>query len=168
MAAETSDTTRDDDRARDRDEAGRARNARPRDALGRPLPRGAAGVPRVPDDATFTPDEALRQAQDLIDDGGFFHAHEVFEAVWKTCAPDERWLWRGLAQVAVGVTHVQRGNPSGAQALLRRGRDALDRPHAPYHVDLAGVVAFADRLLEDVGVGRHINTAGIGLTLRTR
>jgi hypothetical protein len=167
MAADTSDTTPVDG-ARDRDETGRARNARPRDALGRPLPRGAAGVPRVPDDATFTPDEALRRAQDLIDDGGFFHAHEVFEAVWKTCPPDERWLWRGLAQVAVGATHVQRGNPSGAQALLRRGRDALNRSCAPYDVDVAGVVAFADRLLEDVGAGRHIDTAGIGLTLRAR
>jgi hypothetical protein len=167
MAADTPDTTRDD-RARDRDETGRARNARQRDALGRPLPRGAVGVPRVPDDATFTPDEALRQAQDLIDGGGFFHAHEVFEAVWKTCPPDERWLWRGLAQVAVGVTHVQRGNPRGARALLRRGRDALNRPHGPYDVDVTGVVAFADRLLEDVGAGRHIDTAGIGLTLRAR
>ena len=29
---------------RDRDGAGRARNARPRDALGRPLPPGSAGV----------------------------------------------------------------------------------------------------------------------------
>ncbi|MBJ7386646.1 MAG: DUF309 domain-containing protein [Mycolicibacterium sp.] len=165
MAADTSDTTRDD-RARDRDETGRARNARPRDALGRPLPRGSAGVPRVPDDATFTPDEALRQAQDLIDGGGFFHAHEVFEAVWKTCPPDERWLWRGLAQVAVGVTHVQRGNPSGARALLQRGRDALTHPHAPYDVDVAGVVAFADRLLENVGAGDHVDTAGFTLRVR--
>ena len=28
---------------RDRDEAGRAKNSRPRDASGRPLPRGATG-----------------------------------------------------------------------------------------------------------------------------
>jgi hypothetical protein len=167
MAADTPDTTRGD-RARDRDETGRARNARPRDALGRPLPRGAVGVPRVPDDATFTPLEALRLAQDLIDGGGFFHAHEVFEAVWKTCRPDERWLWRGLAQVAVGVTHLQRGNPSGAQALLRRGRDALDRPHAPYDVDVAGIVRFVDRLLADLDANRRIDTTDIGFTLRAR
>jgi hypothetical protein len=152
--------------ARDRDETGRARNARPRDALGRPLPRGATGVPRVPDDATFTPAEGLARAQELIDGGSFFHAHEVLEAVWKACPPDERWLWRGLAQVAVGVTHVQRGNPSGAQALLRRGREALDRPHAPHGVDVAGIVAVTDRLLEDLAVGRHVDTADIALTLR--
>ena len=35
---------------RERDDQGRARNARPRDGLGRPLPRDAEGVPRVPDE----------------------------------------------------------------------------------------------------------------------
>ncbi|MYW74515.1 DUF309 domain-containing protein, partial [Pseudonocardia sp. SID8383] len=34
-------------RSRDRDDRGRARNARPRDAAGRPLPHGAPGVGRV-------------------------------------------------------------------------------------------------------------------------
>ncbi|MCZ9345950.1 DUF309 domain-containing protein, partial [Streptomyces sp. TRM76130] len=34
---------------RDRDDEGRARNARPRDGLGRPLPYGADGVPRQPE-----------------------------------------------------------------------------------------------------------------------
>jgi hypothetical protein len=71
-----------------------------------------------------------------------------------------------LAQVAVGVTHLQRGNPSGAQALLRRGRDALDRACAPHGVDVVGVVAFADRLLEELGAGHRIDTADIGFTLR--
>jgi hypothetical protein len=33
-------------------------------------------------------------------------------------------------------------------------------------VDVAAVVAFADRLLEDMGAGHHIDTAGIGFTLR--
>ena len=35
---------------RDRDESGRPRNSRPRDALGRVLPPGSEGVARVPDD----------------------------------------------------------------------------------------------------------------------
>ena len=35
---------------RDRDQAGRPRQARPRDALGRPLPYGAAGVEPVPEE----------------------------------------------------------------------------------------------------------------------
>ncbi len=63
--------------ARDRDAAGRARNARPRDGLGRPLPRGAAGDERIPDDLVLPPPEALRLAQQLLDEGRPFHAHEV-------------------------------------------------------------------------------------------
>jgi hypothetical protein len=122
----------------------------------------------VPDDATFTPDEALPLVQDLVDAGNFFHAHEVLEAVWKTCPPEERWLWRGLAQVAVGVTHVQRGNVRGARALLVRGREALNRPVAPHGVDVAGVVAYADRLVEDLDADRHVDAGNAGFRLRAQ
>ena len=52
---------------RDRDAAGRAHNARPRDALGRPLPRGAAGDERIPDDLVLPPAESLSLAQRLLE-----------------------------------------------------------------------------------------------------
>src|SRR6516164_8129015 len=69
---------------RDRDAAGRARNARPRDALGRPLPRGATGDERIPDDLVLPPGESLQLAQELVDADRPFHAHEVLEASWKS------------------------------------------------------------------------------------
>jgi hypothetical protein len=107
---------------RDRDAAGRARNARPRDELGRPLPRTAAqDVPRVPDDLVVSPAEAAALGGQLLAAGRPFHAHEVFEAAWKSAPEPDRELWRGLAQIAVGLTHARRGNASGALALLRRG-----------------------------------------------
>ncbi|MEU6034389.1 DUF309 domain-containing protein [Actinomadura sp. NPDC047616] len=127
---------------RDRDEAGRPRNARPRDAYGRPLPRDAVGVPTMPDDLSFTPAEALTEAQRLLDADRPFHAHEVLEAAWKAAEEPERELWRGLAQVAVGITHLRRGNTQGAKALLTRAADRLE-PYAsdpPHGVDVAGVV----------------------------
>ncbi|HEX9355509.1 MAG TPA: DUF309 domain-containing protein [Streptosporangiaceae bacterium] len=132
---------RDPGAARDRDPAGRPRNARPRDALGRPLPRGAAGADRVPDDLALAPAEALALAQHLLDTGRPFHAHEVLEASWKQAPDAERELWRGLAQIAVGLTHAQRGNARGAVALLRRGAErvggyAADPPHG---IDAAGI-----------------------------
>jgi uncharacterized protein len=108
--------------ARDRDPAGRARNARPRDELGRPLPRST--VPdglRIPDDLVISPAEAAALGGQLLAEGRPFHAHEVFEAAWKTAAEPDRELWRGLAQIAVGLTHARRGNARGAVALLRRG-----------------------------------------------
>lgn len=133
---------------RDRDEAGRARNSRPRDAAGRPLPRGSTGVERPPEDVVLTADEALAQAQDLLDAGQPFAAHEVLEGAWKAAATDQRELWRGLAQLAVGLTHAQRGNARGAAALLDRGQDHLRRwvGAPPAGLDLAGLAAHAEVL----------------------
>jgi len=133
---------------RERDPRGRPQNARPRDGLGRPLPRGATGVPRVPEDVALPPAEALAEAQRLLDAGMPFHAHEVLEGTWKAAPEPERALWQGLAQLAVGLTHALRGNRTGATALLRRGRDAVagyaaDPPHG---VDVTGLVAWADAL----------------------
>ncbi|MER7006800.1 DUF309 domain-containing protein [Dactylosporangium sp. NPDC000555] len=132
------------DRDRDRDAAGRARNARPRDELGRPLPRGAAGVPTMPDVLPVTPDEALEQAQRLLDEGRPFHAHEVLEAAWKAAPDAERELWRGLAQLAVGLTHARRGNAAGAARLLARAALRIEayRDDPPHGIDVDGLVAF--------------------------
>jgi uncharacterized protein len=79
----------------------------------------------MPENMAFTPAEAVRLAQRLIDDGRPFHAHEVLEATWKSSPADERALWKGLAQIAVGLTHARRGNSKGAVTLLRRGAAAV-------------------------------------------
>jgi uncharacterized protein len=116
---------------RDRDPAGRPRNARPRDALGRPLDpaddpgSGAAGTDRIPDDLVITGAEAAALADRLLRDGRPFHAHEVLEAAWKSGPAGERDLWQGLAQIAVGLTHARRGNARGAVALLSRGAERV-------------------------------------------
>lgn len=144
------------DSARDRDETGRARNARPRDALGRPLPREAAGVPRIPDDLDVTPQDAIATAQRLLDDGLAFHAHEVLEAAWKQAPPEHRELWRGLAQLAVGITHIQRGNHKGAQALLLRASAAIAGGPPVHGIDVAGLVAHADALVDALSAGGEI------------
>jgi hypothetical protein len=78
-------------------------------------------VPRIPDDLTVTGAEAAVMGGGLLAEGRPFHAHEVFEAAWKTGPEAERDLWQGLAQIAVGLTHARRGNVRGAVALLRRG-----------------------------------------------
>ena len=134
---------------RDRDPAGRARSARPRDGLGRPLPRDAdSSVERVPDDLVLPPHESLAEAQRLLDAGRPFHAHEVLEGTWKAAPADERELWQGLAQLAVGLTHRARGNPVGAARLLERGatRVAAYADEAPYGIDVAGLVDTARRI----------------------
>jgi uncharacterized protein len=143
---------------RERDAAGRARNNRPRDQHGRPLPHGAVGVERLPDDLVLAPEEAVTEAQRLLDAGLPFPAHDVFEGVWKAGAAAERELWRALAQLAVGLTHAQRGNARGAVALLGRAADGLGRwaGPVPAAVDLDGVRAHAERL------ARRIERSGLG------
>jgi len=137
---------------RDRDSAGRPRNARPRDELGRPLPRGAPGAQRLPEDLLLPPAQSLALAQQLLDDGRPFHAHEVLEASWKQAPAGERELWRGLAQLAVGLTHAQRGNARGAAALLRRGAERVGgyAGSAPHDVDAAGLSTAAAALAERI------------------
>ncbi|MGW1133313.1 DUF309 domain-containing protein [Streptomyces griseoluteus] len=136
---------------RDRDTEGRARNARPRDGLGRPLPYGSDGVERQPEGIVRSPDETIAEAQTLLDAGKPFHAHEVFEDAWKSGPGAERELWRGLAQIAVGLTHSARGNTTGGPRLLRRGAAAVtawserNRPH-PYDLDLPGLADWARNL----------------------
>ena len=145
---------------RDRDDSGRPRSTRPRDALGRPLPRGSEGIPRIPDDLELPPTETLAYAQDLLDRGLAFNAHEVLEAAWKNGPEDERVLWQGLAQLAVGITHVQRGNVKGAITLLRRASARLAHydPPTPYAIDVPGLVDFAHALIEDLAGGAEITT----------
>ncbi len=143
---------------RDRDPDGRARNARPRDGLGRPLPHGAVGVERAPEGVRRSPQETVREAQALLDAGRPFHAHEVFEDAWKTTPGPDRELWRGLAQLAVGLTHAARGNRRGAVSLLRRGAEVLG-PFAGNQgvdfLDVPAVIAWAEAAAVDVATGRE-------------
>ncbi|HEY0559893.1 MAG TPA: DUF309 domain-containing protein [Frankiaceae bacterium] len=116
---------------------------RPRDAFGRPLRPGSAGVAPEPDVPGRDPAATLARAVELLAAGKAFAAHEVLEAGWKAAraargerpgpeAGDPAWRaaappagWQGAAQVAVGLTHAQRGNPAGAARLLRRGAAGL-------------------------------------------
>ena len=137
---------------RDRDESGRPRNARPRDALGRPMPHDTDGVERVPDDVALPPAESLAEAQRLIDAGRAFNAHEVLEGTWKAAPEPERELWRGLAQLAVGITHAQRGNTPGAVGLLQRAADRIE-PYAanpPYNIAAGPLVTWARTLATQI------------------
>ncbi|MFF1374608.1 DUF309 domain-containing protein [Streptomyces sp. NPDC058308] len=142
----------DSGRERDRDEEGRARNQRPRDGLGRPLPYGADGVPRQPEGVVRAPEESVAEAQALLDAGRPFHAHEVFEDAWKSGPATERGLWKGLAQLAVGLTHSARGNTTGGARLLLRGAGAVAAWSAesgrerPYGMDVVELGNWAEAL----------------------
>jgi uncharacterized protein len=144
---------------RDRDPEGRARNARPRDSLGRPLPYGAVGEERAPEGVIRGPDVALAEAQELLDAGRPFHAHEVLEDAWKSAPEPERQLWRGLAQLAVGLTHAARGNARGAATLLERGAGNIAPYTAapPHGIEIAALGTWARELAAEAAAGRAVD-----------
>jgi hypothetical protein len=152
---------------RDRDALGRARNARPRDDFGRPLPYGEPGVVRVPDNLALPPAESLAEAQRYLDEGHPFQAHEVLEGTWKAAPAGERGLWRALAQLCVGLTHAQRGNATGAVALLQRGAAGLAAyaGTTPYEIDVDHIAGETITWAADVAAGRpagvlHLTRSG--------
>jgi uncharacterized protein len=140
-------TEPDDHRAweRDRDADGRARQARPRDRLGRPLPYGSVGVEPVSDQA-LPPFDTIAAAHELLAEGRPFSAHEVYEARWKAGPAAERELWQGLAQLCVGITHAERGNRVGALRLIGRAGRRLETYAATggpvYGLDLGHIIGW--------------------------
>ncbi len=113
------------------------------------------------------PDEALSLAQGLLDSGRPFHAHEVLEASWKAAPAAERELWKGLAQIAVGLTHARRGNATGAAALLRRGGQRVGgyAGAAPYGIDAGTIARQASSLADRIDADGLAAAAGDGASL---
>jgi hypothetical protein len=132
---------------RDRDDEGRPRSARPRDAMGRPLPRGHSGEAPI-DESITQPDDVLAAAQGALDAGRPFSAHEYLELAWHRSPESERNFWQGLAQLAVAFTHLQRQNLTGAAALLERSAERLSSyaGTTPHQVDVDGVLSTIDEL----------------------
>ena len=108
-----------------------------------------------------TPEEALMRGIEHFNAGRYFQAHEAWEEGWHPSLGPERDFWQGLTQLAVGLTHRQRGNAHGAATLLRRGARRL-RPYGDEHmgVAVAPLVAFAedaaDRIEKD-GVAASVD-----------
>lgn len=101
---------------------------RPRDRLGRPLPADAPDdvrAPDVPDITGLTDAQVWQVAWSCLQDGLPFHAHEVCEERWRICPPDDRDLWRALAQWGAAETHAARSNAEGARRLAQRALEGL-------------------------------------------
>ena len=160
--------------ARDRDASGRPQSARPRDATGKPLPPGSAPSWRerlghLDVEGSLPPQQAIDAAAELIETGQPFYAHEVLEGPWHLAEEPERHFWQGLAQVAVGLTHVQRGNATGAATLLRRGAEKLTGyPDGHHGVAVARLTTAAEELAARIAVDGLEGLTPADLALRLR
>lgn len=118
---------------------------RPRDRLGRPLdfddPRC---FPEVPERNDISAVDAWHEAQQYLDQGLPFHAHEVFEQRWKSCPEEERDAWQALAQWGAALTQRARGNEIGQRRIALRAQsrliEASKRDAVPAVVDLDRVL----------------------------
>lgn len=72
----------------------------------------------------------------------FFEAHEHWEGVWNNLTGLEKIFLQALIQVTVAMHHYQQRNLPGAQSLLSRALQKLDRCPEPFAgVDVAGLAA---------------------------
>lgn len=113
---------------------------RPRDRYGRPLgERGGAGFPGVPAREGVSSAQAWMEACAYLALDLPFHAHEVCELRWRMCPSDERPCWQTLARWTAALTHLARGNVTGAATLASSVLEdwrSLTAVPAPIDVDL--------------------------------
>ena len=134
---------------------------RPRDELGRPLPKGSPNRLQLEDFEALSLDENRRLAVRYFDEGQFFGAHEAWEACWNQTkgAADEEFF-KGLSQLGASYTHYRRGNAQGAQMLMRRGLGRIG-PYGPRHrgLDVAALVAAAADHAQRMAAAAHAGEA---------
>ncbi|MFA7324806.1 MAG: DUF309 domain-containing protein [Candidatus Nanopelagicales bacterium] len=98
-----------------------------RDQYGRPLRGSLEGaVPGVPERTEITSELAWSEALEYLAADRPFHAHEVFEQRWRCCPDEERAVWQTLAQWAAALTHLARGNRTGAVSIAQSALANLD------------------------------------------
>ena len=90
------------------------------DAQAADLPRGRT-EPLDPAEA----DRLFREGVALFNGARYWHAHEVWETLWRAAPDEERDFYQGLIQIAAGFLHLARRNRRG-----RRSHRHLPRPDA--------------------------------------
>jgi uncharacterized protein len=86
---------------------------------------------------------ALREFVALFNRGEFWESHEVLEGPWRESRSD---FLQGLILLASAWVHVQRGNPRGIAAQLRKAERRL-APFRPVYlgVDVESLLAHTER-----------------------
>jgi predicted metal-dependent hydrolase len=104
----------------------------------------------------------VKHGIDLFNSGSYFEAHEALETAWRAEKGEIRFLYQGVLQVGIACLHIQRGNLSGAQHLLRKGIGLLE-PFKQNHfsIDVLRLIEDAQALLQQVEKGLHSHTTGV-------
>ena len=76
--------------------------------------------------------EKLAAGLELLRNGDFFEAHEVFQELWRAAPTEDRDFYQGLVHVAVAWYQAGRGNETGCRRQLEKAERRL-RAFAPTH-----------------------------------
>lgn len=114
------------------------RTARPDDAFFEPL---KAGLDAEMDIAALTASAAFRGGRDAFDQGYYWEAHELWEAVWMCLPPAsaEKHLLRGLIQFANTGLKRRMGKDRAAERIILLAREALREAYLHRQGDLMGL-----------------------------
>jgi uncharacterized protein len=113
---------------RDRRRAPGEKTKRPRDELGQLLPWGEENRLAMEDFDSLPLEENHRLGTEHFNEGRFFPAHEAWETAWKQArGTEDEEFFKGLSQLGAGYVHYRRGNPHGAQTLIRRALSRIGR-----------------------------------------
>jgi uncharacterized protein len=113
---------------RDRRRAPGEKTRRPRDELGQLLPWGEENRLAMEDFDSLPLEENHRLGIEHFNEGRFFPAHEAWETAWKQArGTEDEEFFKGLSQLGAGYVHYRRGNPHGAQTLIRRAQSRISR-----------------------------------------
>jgi predicted metal-dependent hydrolase len=94
--------------------------------------------------------DLLRSGIVFFNAGRYFEAHEAWEDMWRPAQGPLRLYFQGLVQAAVGLHHLQKGNPRGATAQLRKSLSKLEQYPARFcGIDNAALIADLRQVLED-------------------
>jgi hypothetical protein len=121
----------------------KAGEAAPELPAGRTPPLGEAQI-----------DDLFRKGVALFNGVRYWHAHEVWEALWRAAPDEERDFYQGLIQVAAGLLHLQRRNLRGARNKLSEGLARLSS-YQPTHrgIFVNELVGRGERILADLDQG---------------
>lgn len=89
----------------------------------------------------------FRHGIDLFNRGAFFEAHETWEEIWRSTAPEPRTLFQGLIQVAAAMHQLRDlHRHNGPRNTLAKARGHLERyGPAASGLDLSSLLEAVER-----------------------
>jgi len=92
--------------------------------------------------------DAVKEAVELFNNERFWESHEVLEQLWRSAKGVERDTLQGVILTAAAFVHYQKSEPDICLSVLRRARAKLIHLTRAELIDLQGLRANIDMILD--------------------